>query len=279
MPDAPGRSQTQALSRPETYSFGSGAHLAGTAGLSVSVLERATDVFKLPRAIHFDAHVMRILQQARIARDMLPETRVWKRSTFYGADGQPIRVHDWPDDQLYGWDAHYLFYQPTLEKLLRAGLDRHEAVDVQLGVEVVAVKQYADHVTVTTREVATGRQAEVSGRHLIAADGASSFVRDSLGIRLLDDGIMPERREETGLADTAFQMAGAADIRIDGCVSVKACRRRAWSSPRLSSRDVANPRLLGPTGSRSPGSLGWSGPASRSAALSSPSPRCIPCKA
>ena len=75
-------------------------NLAGAAGLSVSVLERATDVFKLPRAIHFDAHIMRILQQAQIARDILPETRVWKRSTFYGADGQPIRVHDWPDDQL-----------------------------------------------------------------------------------------------------------------------------------------------------------------------------------
>ena len=154
----------------------------------MSVLERATDVFELPRAIHFDAHIMRILQQAQIARDILPETRVWKRSTFYGADGQPIRVHDWPDDQIYGWDAHYLFYQPTLEKLLRAGLNRHRAVRVQLGVEVVAVKQYADHVTVTTREVATGRHAEISGRHLIAADGASSFVRDSIGIRLLDDG-------------------------------------------------------------------------------------------
>jgi 3-(3-hydroxy-phenyl)propionate hydroxylase len=163
-------------------------NLAGAAGLSVSVLERATDVFKLPRAIHFDAHIMRILQQARIARDMLPETRVWKRSTFYGADGQPIRVHDWPGDQIYGWDAHYLFYQPTLEKLLRAGLKRHRAVHVQLGVEVVAVKQHADHVTVTTLEVATGRHAELSGRHLIAADGASSFVRDSLGIRLVDDG-------------------------------------------------------------------------------------------
>ena len=163
-------------------------NLAGAAGLSTSIIERATDVFKLPRAIHFDAHIMRILQQAQIADDILPETRVWKRSTFYGADGQPIRVHEWPDDQIYGWDAHYLFYQPTLEKLLRAGLNRHGSVDVQSGVEVVAVKQHANHVTVTTREVATGRHAEVSGRHLIAADGASSFIRDSLGIRLLDDG-------------------------------------------------------------------------------------------
>jgi 3-(3-hydroxy-phenyl)propionate hydroxylase len=163
-------------------------NLAGAAGLSASIFERATDVFKLPRAIHFDAHIMRILQQAQIARDILPETRVWKRSTFYGADGQPIRVHEWPDDQLYGWDAHYLFYQPALERLLRAGLNRHQAVQVHLGTEVGAVKQYADHVTVTTREVATGRYSEVSGRHLIAADGASSFIRDNTGIRLLDNG-------------------------------------------------------------------------------------------
>src|ERR1700735_5205924 len=61
------------------------ANLAGAAGLSTCVVERGEDVFDLPRAIHFDAHVMRILQQAGVADEVLPATRVWKRSTFYGA--------------------------------------------------------------------------------------------------------------------------------------------------------------------------------------------------
>ncbi|HEX3781226.1 MAG TPA: bifunctional 3-(3-hydroxy-phenyl)propionate/3-hydroxycinnamic acid hydroxylase [Pseudonocardiaceae bacterium] len=162
------------------------ANLAGQAGLSTVVLDRATEVFDLPRAIHFDAHIMRILQQVGLARDMLPDVRVWERSTFYGADAWPIRVHDWPTGKPYGWDAHYLFYQPTLEAALRSGLDRLDNVDVRLGVEVRAIEQHADHVTVTTADVRSGAVRQLSARYLIGADGAASFVRNSTGIRLVD---------------------------------------------------------------------------------------------
>ncbi|WP_329045754.1 bifunctional 3-(3-hydroxy-phenyl)propionate/3-hydroxycinnamic acid hydroxylase [Amycolatopsis sp. NBC_01488] len=160
-------------------------NLAGQAGLTTAVLDRAPGVFDLPRAIHFDAHIMRILQQVGLAREVLPAVRVWKRSTFYGADAEPIRVHDWPSDKPYGWDAHYLFYQPTLEAVLRDGLTRLDDVDVQLGVEAVAVDQLDDHVTVTIRDPG-GELSTLSARYLIGADGASSFVRSSAGIRLLD---------------------------------------------------------------------------------------------
>src|ERR1700742_3484892 len=106
------------------------ANLAARAGLTVAVLDRAPDVFDLPRAIHFDAHIMRILQQVGLADELLPDLRVWRRSTFYGADAEPIRVHDWPSDRPYGWDAHYLFYQPVLETALRTALARFDHVDL-----------------------------------------------------------------------------------------------------------------------------------------------------
>ena len=96
-----------------------------------------SSVFDLPRAIHFDAHVMRILQQAGLADQVLPATRIWKRSTFYGADQQPIRVHEWPQERPLGWDEHYLFYQPALEQLLRDNLTPLDNVEVRLGAEVV----------------------------------------------------------------------------------------------------------------------------------------------
>src|ERR1700735_4723935 len=78
------------------------ANLAAAAGLSTCVLDRAERVFDLPRAIHFDAHVMRILQEAGLAERVLPATRIWNRSTFYGADQQPIRVHEWPRQRQQG---------------------------------------------------------------------------------------------------------------------------------------------------------------------------------
>ena len=164
------------------------ANLAGAAGLSTCVIDRAERVFDLPRAIHFDAHVMRILQQAGLAEQVLPATRIWERSTFYGADQQPIRVHEWPRERLLGWDEHYLFYQPALEQLLRDNLTPQDNVDVRLGAEVVGISQSEDTVSVRVRDGRSGGSEELTARFLLAADGASSFVRSQHGIRLLDQG-------------------------------------------------------------------------------------------
>jgi 3-(3-hydroxy-phenyl)propionate hydroxylase len=160
------------------------ANLAGVAGLSTLVLERETEPFPLPRAIHFDAHIMRILQQAGLATALEPQTRVWRRSTFYGADSRPIRVHDWPTDKPYGWDPHYLFYQPTVETLLRDRMRAHRNVDLRAGVEATGLAQDTDGVTVTTREIATGGETQVRARHVIGADGASSTIRARIGALL-----------------------------------------------------------------------------------------------
>ncbi len=162
------------------------ANLAGAAGLSTVVVEQAEEVFDRPRAIHFDAHVMRILQQAGVAEALAPETRTWRRSTFRGADGEPIRVHEWPPDRPQGWDAHHLFYQPQLEALLRARLAERPEVSVRLGSEVVELEQDAEAVTVRVQDRATGRAEELRARWVLGADGASSFVRAQAAIGLLD---------------------------------------------------------------------------------------------
>jgi 3-(3-hydroxy-phenyl)propionate hydroxylase len=162
------------------------ANLAGRAGLSAVVLEEAEEVYDLPRAIHFDAHIMRILQQAGLADAVLPHTRVTERSTFYGADSKIIRVHDWPAGSPCGWQAHYMFYQPELERLLRAGIGRFEQVDVRLGVRVTGFEQRPSSVCVSTEDRRTGERREITGRYLIGADGASSLMRSACGIRLLD---------------------------------------------------------------------------------------------
>lgn len=162
------------------------ANLAGRAGLKTLVLDGAAEVFTKPRAIHFDAHVMRILQQAGVAEEVLPDLRVWKASTFYGVDGAPIRVHRWSDETPYGWDAHYLFYQPDLETILRNGISRFDDVELRVCMEAVGVCQDDDRVTVTVRDSVTGETDNVTARYLLGADGASSFVRRSNDIDLVD---------------------------------------------------------------------------------------------
>jgi 3-(3-hydroxy-phenyl)propionate hydroxylase len=164
------------------------ANLAGRAGLSTLVLDRSPVVFELPRAIHFDAQVMRILQQAGVADEVARDTRVWARSSFYGADGLLNRVHEWPRERPLGWAEHYLFYQPTFEAVLRAALARHPRVEVALGVEMVGMRQHDEHVELDLRDVRTGRPRQVSAAYVIGADGASSRIRAAIGVDLVDDG-------------------------------------------------------------------------------------------
>ncbi|MCW2756224.1 MAG: putative FAD-binding monooxygenase [Marmoricola sp.] len=161
-------------------------NLAGRAGLTTLVLDRSPEVYSLPRAIHFDAHIMRILQQAGLADEVLPNVREWRSSTFYGADSKPIRVHEWPKTDLFGWKAHYLFYQPTLERILRGGLSRLDNVDVALSTELVGLSQHQDHVSVTVRDIGTSDTQQVEARFVVGADGASSSVRRNAGIELID---------------------------------------------------------------------------------------------
>jgi 3-(3-hydroxy-phenyl)propionate hydroxylase len=163
------------------------ANLAANAGLSVVVVDRADAIFELPRAIHLDGHVMRILQQAGLADAVSEHTRIWRRSTFYGADGLPIRVHDWPLEQVQGWDAHYLFYQPTLEQVLRDGFERFEALEFRRNSEVVALRQRSEGATVVVRDTKSGVEEELESRFVLGADGASSIVRSLSGIELFDN--------------------------------------------------------------------------------------------
>ena len=179
------------------------------------MVDRAEKVFNLPRAIHFDAHVMRILQQAGLADQVLPATRIWKRSTFYGADQQPIRVHEWPQQRPQGWDEHYLFYQPALEELLRDNLGSLDTVQARFGLEAFDISQSDEAVTVRVRDGQSGRTEELTGRFLLAADGASSFVRSHHGIRLLDQGFDEAWMVIDVICERQLGMAGESEMFCD----------------------------------------------------------------
>ena len=67
------------------------ALLADRLGLSVVLVDRSTEVYPQPRAIHFDADVMRILQFVGLADELEPRVRATSGALHLGADGEPIR--------------------------------------------------------------------------------------------------------------------------------------------------------------------------------------------
>jgi 3-(3-hydroxy-phenyl)propionate hydroxylase len=70
--------------------------------------------------------------------------------------------------------------QWKLMRFLEAELRKLPDADIRFGHEVVGVTQGADDVTVTAR--AQSENVAINGRYLIAADGAHSAVRRSLGV-------------------------------------------------------------------------------------------------
>lgn len=160
------------------------ANLAGAAGLRTLVLERGDEPYRQPRAIVFDAEIMRIFAAVGLADVIAEVTRPLGGSVYLGADLKPIRTfRARPRPDPLAWHPSNLFYQPQLEALLRDGLARFPHVEVRSGHEVTGI----DGETIMARD-AEGRETRFNAHFILACDGASSTVRKALGVALDDIG-------------------------------------------------------------------------------------------
>lgn len=156
------------------------AILLGQRGLTVTVLEQWAEPYPLPRAVHFDHEVGRILQSCGIGDEVR-------------AVSEPAEVYEWRNGAgttllrfgrvglaASGWPFSSMFCQPDLEAVLR---DRAESLaTVRRGTLVEAIAQHDDHVVVTHTD------GDLRARYVVGCDGANSTVRDLLGIDVDDRG-------------------------------------------------------------------------------------------
>lgn len=166
------------------------AHLLGQCGLDVIVLERETAAYHLPRAVHFDAEVMRVFQWVGIADAMEPLTARHPGMRFVDRDGNLLL--DWPRPPgigPQGWRANYRFHQPDLEKLLRERLAEMKTVAVRTRADVFFVEDQGDRVELRFEDMSRGKVERIAARYVVGCDGARSIVR---------------RYIETGMEDYGF---------------------------------------------------------------------------
>jgi 3-(3-hydroxy-phenyl)propionate hydroxylase len=160
------------------------AGLLGKQGWRVAVLDKATEIFPLPRAIGLDHEVMRILQGIGGIDLLLPHTAPYRPSVYLGCDKQPILRFDiGPPPFPLGWRPNYTFNQPRFEQWLRDRITDLPSVDVHLGVEVTGITNRPDGATLAVRG---GRNQTLNARYLVGCDGAASAVRQWLDIQLDD---------------------------------------------------------------------------------------------
>lgn len=160
------------------------AHLLAARGISALVIEKANTIYDLPRAIHIDHEVMRILQSVGLAEQLLPTLSMAVGGVHFGADlaiTRPFQRYE--TSERLGWSSDYFFYQPDFETVLREQLCLRDNVDIRLGREVTAVRQCGDVVSV----VLDGTE-EISASYVFGCDGARSIVRKSTGTELEDLG-------------------------------------------------------------------------------------------
>ena len=159
------------------------AILLGQAGHRVTVLERWPAPYPLPRAVHFDGEIGRVLQSCGIGDDL---RRIIEPADVYewrNGAGVTLLRFGLIGDSATGWPSASMFCQPELEALLERRARQLPSVEIRRGVEVERLSQTDDRVVL---ECASGDV--VSARYVIGADGARSTVRSLLGIEMVDLG-------------------------------------------------------------------------------------------
>ncbi len=172
------------------------ATLLARAGHRVEVFERFNDIYRLPRAVHLDHEIMRLLQTLGLADELAHEMIPVDDYQWFGADGEPLLRFDRRGLAPSGWQSSYMFFQPELE----ASLDRVGGADARVTVHRGWV---ADGLTetdtgaeVTARRVDDGssvlalshERRTIRARWVVGADGANSFVREASGVTRRDLG-------------------------------------------------------------------------------------------
>lgn len=167
------------------------ANLLGAAGLSVLVLEKEAGVFPLPRAIHFDGEVLRILQNAGLRDQVLAISRPGMQGMhFVNAQGETLLIRGGTAALgPHGGANNYYFHQPELEAVLRGGLARFTRVDVRLSHELSGLEQDVDGVTLRMRDRVDGQALQARARYVVGCDGARSPVRQHMGSPMVDLGL------------------------------------------------------------------------------------------
>jgi 3-(3-hydroxy-phenyl)propionate hydroxylase len=165
------------------------ALLLARRGLPVLVLERHPAPYALPRAVHLDDEVFRVLHDAGVADDLAPLTRPMAGLRLVDAAGTVLaEFRREPGAGGNGWPQGSLVHQPDLEAVLAAAVDRTPGVELRRGSEVTGLEPDGDGVRVTVRATDGGVDRSVRAAAVLGCDGANSTVRDLIGARMRDLG-------------------------------------------------------------------------------------------
>lgn len=182
------------------------------AGVSVMVVEKATEPGDLPRAISLQDESFRILDQIGLAEALKKESYLDTGSRYFGLNDR-LLAEAKPMPSRLGHPAKTQFDQPIMEQILFDAALAHPNVTMKLGTELIDLTQDADATYATV--VTDGKQEVLVSKWLIGADGGKSFVRQTLNIAL-EGTTQPQRWLVVDLCNEPTQRDPYAEFHGDG---------------------------------------------------------------
>jgi len=185
---------------------------AGGAGLSLSLLlrqqgiasvlvERRPDVSWYPRARNLNFRTLEVFRGLGLEAEVIAAGARFSRTlrketlTSHGAEGFPSIeqfLHIADDLEIFTPEPSFWYCpQSRLEPLLMAEAKRR-GCDVRYNSELISCIQDSERVSATIRDRATAATSSIQADYLLAADGAHSHIRKTLGVKEEGLGVLDE---------------------------------------------------------------------------------------
>lgn len=170
------------------------AILLAQAGVRTQVLDRWSEVFPQPRAVHLDDEVCRILASIGVAEEFARISIPGAGLRLVSPRHRTLVQFDRTDPRTAnGYPQANMFDQPELEAILRTRMHDLELVSFRGRVEVTDVRENAGRVEVEYVDQSTGRTDVLRPRFVLGCDGANSLTRRCIGSSMSNLGF-PEQR-------------------------------------------------------------------------------------
>lgn len=163
------------------------ATLLAQYGIDNMVLDRWSQVYPQPRAVHLDDEICRILARLGVADEFAAISRPAQGLRLL--DGTLRVLAEFKRDTALGRNGYpgaNMFDQPELETLLRTNLARFPNAQFRGATEVVDVTSDSGGLQVTVSDRVSRRESVITADYVLGCDGANSMVRNAIGSTMRD---------------------------------------------------------------------------------------------
>ena len=163
------------------------ATLLGQYGVECLVLDRHETVYPLPRAVHADDEIYRIVARLGVADEFAAHARPALGLRLLSSDMRVLAELPRSPQRsaAHGFPQMNMFDQPELEAMLRVNLKRYPQVVVRGNVEVTSVTQtQPGRVRVSYLDRVRGGENAVEASYVLGCDGANSPTRAAIGAHM-----------------------------------------------------------------------------------------------